>query len=205
LKSSDFLKRVFPKRVWNICSSKKEMFLTFDDGPIPGVTPWVLDTLKSNNAKATFFCIGDNIRKHPELFKRIVAEGHAIGNHTFHHISGWKTSNEKYLNDFKRCKEEIENHSSSTYLFRPPYGKCTSAQAKAILKDNQHIIMWDVLSKDYSGNISKEQCFDRVQSQAKPGSIIVFHDSLKAEGNMKYALEKTLKTFKEYKFKSIKL
>lgn len=205
MKSSDFLKPLFPKRVWNISTQEKEMFLTFDDGPIPEITSWVLNTLRNYNAKATFFCIGDNIRKHPELFKQIIAEGHSVGNHTFHHINGWKTSFQKYLNDFERCKKEVEKYSTPKDLFRPPYGKCTSAQAKAILKDNQHIIMWDVISKDYDAKVSKEDCFLRVKTNAKPGSIVVFHDSLKAEKNMKYALEKTLKTFKEYKFKSIKL
>ena len=205
MKSNDFLKQIFPKRVWNISTQNREMFLTFDDGPIPEVTPWVLKTLRKHKAKATFFCIGDNIRKHPELFQQIIAEGHAVGNHTFHHINGWKTSTEEYLEDVKLCQIEMESNSVESNLFRPPYGKCTSAQAKAILKNNQHIIMWDIISKDYDENISKEKCFRRIENQAKPGSIIVFHDSLKAETNMKYALEKTLETFSNYQFKKIEL
>lgn len=179
------------------------MFLTFDDGPIPEVTPWVLKTLKKHKAKATFFCIGDNIRKHPELFKQIIAEGHAVGNHTFHHINGWKISTRKYLEDIKRCQDEIESNSIESNLFRPPYGKCTSTQAKAIIRDNKQLIMWDVISKDYSKKVSKEKCFNRIKTKARPGSIIVFHDSLKAETNMKFALAKTLETFKDYKFKGI--
>ncbi|MFD0932609.1 polysaccharide deacetylase family protein [Psychroflexus salinarum] len=205
MKSNDFLKQIFPKRVWNISTQNQEMFLTFDDGPIPEVTPWVLDKLKKHKAKATFFCIGDNIRKHPELFQQIIAEGHAVGNHTFHHINGWKTSTQEYLKDVKLCKEEIESNSVTSNLFRPPYGKCTSTQAKLILKDYQHIIMWDIISKDYNAKVSKEDCFLRIRNQAKPGSIIVFHDSLKAETNMKYALEKTLETFSNYQLKKIEL
>ncbi|SDG63917.1 Peptidoglycan/xylan/chitin deacetylase, PgdA/CDA1 family [Psychroflexus sediminis] len=181
------------------------MFLTFDDGPIPEVTPWVLETLKKHKAKATFFCIGDNIRKHPRLFKQILVEGHAVGNHTFHHSNGWKTSAKVYLEDVKLCQEEMESNSVKSNLFRPPYGKCTSAQARAILKDHQHIIMWDIISKDYSERVSKAGCFSRIQNRAKPGSIIVFHDSLKAERNMKYALEKTLETFSDYQFSRIDL
>lgn len=205
MRSNDFLKQIFPKRVWNIPTQNKEMFLTFDDGPIPEVTPWVLETLRKHKAKATFFCIGDNIKKYPELFKQIITEGHAIGNHTFHHINGWKTSTQDYLEDIKLCQFGIESNAVASNLFRPPYGKCTSAQAKAISKNNLHIIMWDIISKDFDEKISKEKCFQRIENQAKPGSIIIFHDSLKAEHNMKYALEKTLETFSDYEFKKIML
>ena len=205
MRSNDFLKQIFPKRVWNIPTQNKEMFLTFDDGPIPEVTPWVLETLRKHKAKATFFCIGDNIKKYPELFKQIITEGHAIGNHTFHHINGWKTSTQDYLEDIKLCKFEIESNAVASNLFRPPYGKCTSAQAKAISKNNLHIIMWDIISKDYEAKVSKEKCFRRIENQAKSGSLIVFHDSLKAEHNMKYALEKTLEIFSDYEFKKILL
>jgi peptidoglycan/xylan/chitin deacetylase (PgdA/CDA1 family) len=205
LNLNDFLKRIYPKRVWNISTSKKEMFLTFDDGPIPKVTPWVLDTLKKHQAKATFFCIGDNIKKHPQLLQRIIDEGHSVGNHTFHHLNGWKTSRQDYLKDFSLCREELQSHSVESRLFRAPYGKCTSAQAKSILDEDHQIIMWDIISKDYDDRISKEECFLRVKSKAQPGSIIVFHDSLKAEVNMKYALKKTLQAFSDYDFKKIEL
>lgn len=181
------------------------MFLTFDDGPIPEITPWVLKTLKAHKAKATFFCIGDNIRKHPELFQQIIAEGHTVGNHTFHHINGWKTKADLYLEDFQLCNAEIKGNSVETNLFRPPYGKCTSSQAKSILSQNQKIIMWDIISEDYDEKVTEEQCFLRIKTNAKPGSIIVFHDSLKAEKNMKYALVKTLETFQDYDFKTIEL
>jgi peptidoglycan/xylan/chitin deacetylase (PgdA/CDA1 family) len=179
------------------------MFLTFDDGPIPEVTPWVLNTLKAYGAKATFFCIGDNIRKYPEIFKQIIAEGHAVGNHSFHHINGWKTKTQAYLNDIKLCQHQIQSHHTQSNLFRPPYGRCTSAQAQSILK-HHHIIMWDILSKDYA-DITKEKCFDRIQNHVKPGSIIVFHDSLKAETNMKYALQNTLERFTDFEFNRLQL
>jgi peptidoglycan/xylan/chitin deacetylase (PgdA/CDA1 family) len=204
LRSSTFLQRLFPHRVWSISTDKKEIFLTFDDGPIPDVTPWVLNTLKTHKAKATFFCIGDNIKKHPELFQQIIDEGHSIGNHTFSHLNGWKTSSKNYLENIEACKQEIELHSAPTHLFRPPYGKCTSTQAKALKKDAQQIIMWDILSKDYKSSLSKEACFHCIERLARAGSIIVFHDSLKAEKNMKYALVKTLKTFKKFTFSALK-
>ena len=204
IRTVSILKRLWPQRVWDISSSKQEIFLTFDDGPIPEVTPWILNTLKDHKAKATFFCIGDNIRKYPELFKRIIAEGHAIGNHTFHHINGWKTPTKDYLEDVKLCTDEIKKKSVRTNLFRPPYGKCSSAQAKLIAQDNQ-ILMWDIISKDYDSKLSKESCFKRIKYNAKPGSIIVFHDSLKAETNMKYALQKTLEEFSNFKFNKIEL
>ncbi len=191
--------------MWDLSTEKKELFLTFDDGPIPEVTPWVLETLKKHRAKATFFCIGDNVRKHPDLFKQILTEGHAVGNHTFKHRNGWKTPTKAYLEDIRRCQEVMVSNSGSSTLFRPPYGKCTSAQSKAILKQNQQIIMWSIISKDYKAGLTKEQCFHRIKKKAKPGSIIVFHDSLKAEINMKYALEKTLEAFSDYKFKKIEL
>lgn len=204
MRSSTFLQHLFPHRVWSISTEKKEMFLTFDDGPIPEVTPWVLDTLKTHKAKATFFCIGDNIKKHPELFQQIIDEGHSIGNHTFNHLNGWKTSSKTYLENVEACKQEIELYSAATHLFRPPYGKCTSTQAKALKRDAQQIIMWDILSKDYKSSLSKEACFHRIERSVRSGSIIVFHDSLKAEKNMKYALVKTLETFNEFTFSALK-
>lgn len=205
MNANKLVKPFFPKRTWTISSKEKEIFLTFDDGPIPEVTPWVLKILRKHNAKATFFCIGDNINKHPELFKQISTEGHAIGNHTFHHLNGWRTSTEEYLEDVKRCQDEIESNAVTSNIFRPPYGKCTSAQAKSILEKCNHIIMWDIISKDYDQYISKEKCFHRIRNQVKPGSIIVFHDSLKAKTNMKYALEKTLEEFSDFEFKKILL
>ena len=199
-----FVQRMFPKRIWAFPNSEKQVYLTFDDGPIPEVTPWVLDELKKHNAKATFFCIGDNIVKHPEIFKRIIAEGHAVGNHTFHHLNGRKTEHKDYLENVSITETEIISRISSIHpernqpierspsLFRPPYGQMTSGQAKSIQQKGHQIVMWNVLSADYDTSISEEKCFKNVVGSIKPGSIVVFHDSLKAQKNMQYTLPKVL-------------
>ena len=194
----------FPNLQWRIKTSEKELFLTFDDGPVPGPTEFVLDTLKKYNAKATFFCIGDNIHKHPEIFKRIINDGHAIGNHTFHHMRGWGTSTEKYVNNVLLCSKEMNDHiqshpstihyPASKQLFRPPYGRIRGKQID-YLKDEYEIIMWDVLTTDYSQSLSPQNCLQGSIKATRPGSIIVFHDSLKAERNMSYALPKYLEHF----------
>jgi len=195
------LKKIYPNRIWNISSKDKTLYLTFDDGPIPEVTPWVLETLAQYQAKATFFCIGDNIKKNPETLKQVITEGHKIGNHTYHHLNSYKTSTEAYLENVLA----FEKLGVSTNLFRPPYGKCKSSQAKKILERGYKIVMWDVISEDYDKNISKEKCLNTVLSQAKNGSIIIFHDSLKAEKKLRYALPKVLEYFnnKGFNFKSI--
>lgn len=204
-----FVQRIFPKRIWAFPNSENKIYLTFDDGPIPEVTPWVLDTLKKHNAKATFFCIGDNIAKHPEIFKRIISEGHAVGNHTFNHLNGRKTALENYLENVAKAETEIVNRISSIYLeqsqnvahvtslFRPPYGKMTSAQAKSVQEKGFQIVMWNVLSADYDPAVSEEKCFKNVAESMKPGSIVVFHDSLKAQKNMQYTLPKVLDVIAE--------
>ena len=203
---------MFPKRVWAFPFSEKQVYLTFDDGPIPEVTPWVLDLLKKHQAKATFFCIGDNIRKYPELSRRIIAEGHAIGNHTFHHLNGWKTKPRNYIENVLKAEAEITNCNSSfvnrqssivnhTSLFRPPYGRLTSKQAKQLQEKGYKIIMWDVLSADFDTDISEEKCFENVSKNIRLGSIIVFHDSLKAENNLRYALPKIIDFISEKRWK----
>ncbi|MGO3689027.1 MAG: polysaccharide deacetylase family protein [Psychroflexus halocasei] len=194
MKSSVFLKLLFPKRHWKIKPHHQKIYLTFDDGPIPEVTPWVLSLLKKYNAKATFFCIGENIEKHPDVFKQIIADGHAIGNHTFNHLNGWKTSTNDYLNNIVKTKNIIESHGVKTKLFRPPYGRCTNNQAQTLLKQGKEIIMWDVLTRDYDQNISKEKCFEIYQKNHEAGSIIVLHDSLKAYQNLKYLLPRILES-----------
>lgn len=166
------------------------LYLTFDDGPIPGVTEWVLDILKKYNARASFFCIGENIDKHPEVFARLKAEGHAVGHHTQHHLEGWKTDFNTYMADYALAANKAPHK-----LFRPPYGKMTSKQAQAVLNTGNEIVMWDVLSEDYQKEIAPEKCWETVKGQARNGSVIVFHDSLKAKPRMKYALEKTLDHF----------
>lgn len=194
-----FIQRLYPERVWAFFNLKKEIFLTFDDGPIPEVTPWVLDELKKAGAKATFFCIGENIEKHPEVFKRILAEGHSVGNHTFNHLNGWKTKTDAYLENVFECEKSLAEHNSKL-LFRPPYGKITSKQSKSLQKKGYKIIMWDVLSYDFDNRISEEKCLNNVLKNMKSGSVVVFHDSLKAKKNLQYALPKVLKAISEKGF-----
>lgn len=172
--------------IWSVKTDKREIFLTFDDGPIPVVTPWVLEILKQFNAKATFFCVGDNVKKNSSVYEQVKAEGHKIGNHTMNHLNGWTNFNKTYFENIQKCNDLI--HSD---LFRPPYGKIKPTQIN-YLKKNYKIIMWDVLSKDYDEDLTGIQCFDRVKKNCKPGSIIVFHDSLKAEKRLRYALPKSL-------------
>ncbi|MDC8005885.1 polysaccharide deacetylase family protein [Aureisphaera galaxeae] len=190
VKTPSFLQRIFPKRVWRLPNNKKEVYLTFDDGPIPEVTPWVLDTLKKHQAKGTFFCIGDNAVKHPDVFQRILSEGHSVGNHTFNHLNGWKTPTREYVENTVKAEETLQLKKSK--LFRPPYGKIRVEQSKALRNLGYHIIMWDVLSADFDPSVSKELCFQNVCDHMKPGSIVVFHDSLKAEERLRHALPKVL-------------
>ncbi|WP_121905788.1 polysaccharide deacetylase family protein [Ulvibacter antarcticus] len=190
------VQRMFPKRVWAFSDKNNTVYLTFDDGPIPEVTPWVLSLLKEHNAKATFFCIGENITKHPDIFERIISEGHSFGNHTFHHLNGWKTETLDYLKDcelFEEAISKVDPKMMKSPLFRPPYGRLNSKQSRQIQNKGYKIIMWDVLSYDYNSNVSEEKCLQNVLKAIQPGSIVVFHDSLKAANNMKYALPKLLK------------
>lgn len=178
----------FPNYTWNKSKEEKVLYLTFDDGPIPEVTEWVLDVLYQHQIKATFFCIGDNISKHPQVFQRILDEQHQIGNHTFHHLKGWNTSVESYIANFKKCQQEIEKYTTSTRLFRPPYGRIKKKQGVYLKKEGIEIIMWTILTKDYDATLSPQQCLKQTIKRLTPGSILVFHDSLKAATNMKYTL-----------------
>jgi peptidoglycan/xylan/chitin deacetylase (PgdA/CDA1 family) len=209
-KTPGFVKSLFPKFVWNINTTNKELYLTFDDGPTPEITDWVLDTLTSFNAKATFFCIGKNIQSHPRIFNRIKKEGHGIGNHTFHHLKGWKTNTEAYITDVERTQELINSiikngDSTRTNLFRPPYGKFKSEQNKKLQELGYKIILWDVLSYDWDKTITEESCLKNIVPAAKQGSIIVFHDSVKAARNLRYTLPKVLEYYskKGYEFKAL--
>lgn len=200
-----FLPKFFPSLLWRIATEDKILYLTFDDGPVPGPTEFVIDQLEKYNAKATFFCIGDNVRKHPMIFTKVLAGGHAIGNHTFNHLKGWSTPNQRYLENIDLCNEQLRTHNLELInLFRPPYGRITNAQIRA-LKGNYKIVMWDVLTHDYSKTISSEQCLKGTTAATRPGSIIVFHDSLKAERNMTYVLPKFLEHFTSqgYRFKTL--
>ncbi|MFN3969548.1 polysaccharide deacetylase family protein [Flavobacterium sp.] len=203
VKTNGFIKTVFPKYVWEIPNHEKKVYLTFDDGPIPEITEWTLAQLKKHNAKATFFCIGDNIQKHPEIFKKVIDDGHSIGNHTFNHLKGWETSLEDYIENTKKCSETMVNCQLNTehaQLFRPPYGKIKPSQAGALRKLGYKIIMWDIISMDFDQTITPEECLNNVLKNIESGSIIVFHDSLKAWKNLEYVLPKTLAFLNEKGF-----
>jgi peptidoglycan/xylan/chitin deacetylase (PgdA/CDA1 family) len=193
------MKKFFPKAVWEINSPEKSIYLTFDDGPIAGLTEWILDELRRFDAKATFFCVGENIEKNKNIFERISKEGHQIGNHTFNHIKGFHTSLLEYLRNTDACEVLTKNR-----LFRPPYGQLRKSQYRSLLRLNYKIVFWDVISYDYE-KITPEQCLKNVLKHTKNGSIVVFHDNLKAENNVKYALTRTLEHFSEkgFTFRSI--
>ena len=203
-------KKLFPNYVWDISTSEKVIYLTFDDGPTPEITNWTLSVLKEYNAKATFFSIGKNIKNHPDIFQNILNDGHAIGNHTQNHIKGWKNSANAYLKNTLEAQEVIEKQLQNSEfriqnLFRPPYGQITPKQGKKLIELGYKIVMWDVLSFDWDKNITQEACYNNVISKTINGSIIVFHDSVKASKNMQYALPKVLKYFSKegYRFKSL--
>jgi peptidoglycan/xylan/chitin deacetylase (PgdA/CDA1 family) len=214
-----FIQRLYPERIWAFSRSSNSVYLTFDDGPIPEVTPWVLDELKKHNAKATFFCIGENVQKHPEIFRRIIAEGHAVGNHTFNHLKGTKTETREYVENVEKARrqmiddgsEKMDNSKTSNQqsaisnqqsLFRPPYGKITSKQAKILQQKGFKIVMWDIISYDFDATISEEKCLQNVLKNIRPGSVLVFHDSLKAEKNLRYVLPKILEFLTEKQLSS---
>lgn len=187
---------LYPNLIWRGPSQEKILYLTFDDGPVYGPTEFVMDTLKKYNNKATFFCIGENIAKHPDIFKRIGDEGHSIGNHTFNHLNGWKTPLDKYVVNTLKCHREINRFETSgvySNYFRPPFGRITRAQIKAL--SDHKIIMWDVLTNDYNQAISPNDCLKNSIRVTRPGSIVVFHDSIKAEKNMMYALPRYMEHF----------
>lgn len=196
-KAPFFLKWIYPKCIWNMDRSEKSVYLTFDDGPIPEITPFVLELLATYQIKATFFCVGENIKKNPHLFKQIVNAGHRIGNHTFNHLKGWKTKDESYLENVAACQELTQ-----TNLFRPPYGRATHSQLKALYPDFK-IIMWDVLSGDFDLNLSPEKCLQNVIQHTENGSIIVFHENIKSIPRVTYALPKAIESLlaQGYKFK----
>ena len=202
VKTPYLLMKVFPELIWRYKEKEKEktnhVYLTFDDGPTPGVTTWVLDTLRQFEAKGTFFCLGKNVEKHPDLYRKIIDEGHAVGNHTYSHLKGWQMDNTEYFNDIDLANCLIESN-----LFRPPYGKFKSSQIKH-LSDNYKIVMWDILSQDYSLNISREKVLSNVLENIRGGSIVVFHDSVKAEPNLTFALPRVLESLSgKYEFRKI--
>ena len=200
VRSPWWLKWIYPGRVWQIKGKGRSIYLSFDDGPDPQVTPFVLDELAKYGAKATFFCIGKNRLQHPDLYDRILFEGHAVGNHSFDHLNGWKTNNAVYIENVMKAKQHIDSD-----LFRPPYGRTTHIQQKQLSKLGFKTIMWTVLSGDFDEGISPEQCCNNVIKNATDGAIIVFHDSKKANEKMSYALPLVLKYLAEKGFRFQKI
>jgi peptidoglycan/xylan/chitin deacetylase (PgdA/CDA1 family) len=189
-----FLPWIYPSLIWRMPTSEPTLYLTFDDGPVDGPTDFVLETLAKASVKATFFCIGDNIRKYPEALARVVAAGHALGNHTFHHLNGWRTSKQQYLDNIRMIEPYwAKSGIASPKLFRPPYGKITFRQASA-LRDFK-IIMWDVLSFDFDKRRNADTSLRKSIAATRSGSIIVFHDSFKAEKNLKHILPRYIDHF----------
>ncbi len=194
------VQKVFSNYTWCYSSEEKTIYLTFDDGPTPEVTDFVLDELKKFNAKATFFCVGENVKRHHQLYERILKEGHAVGNHTFNHLNGFRTKNKQYFENIEHAATHV--HSN---LFRPPYGKIKKSQGRKLLKDGYQIIMWSVLSGDFDTSVSPEKCYLNVVRYASEGSIVVMHDSKKAKEKIYDSLPKILDYFSKrgYRFNRI--
>lgn len=198
-KTPKFIQSLFPHYTWKMPKKDRVIYITFDDGPIPKVTPWVLETLKAYNAKATFFCVGDNIQKHPDVFEQVKSAGHALGNHTYNHLSGWNTENIPYFHNIRKCARLVKSE-----LFRPPYGRIKPTQAQFLAR-HYNIVMWDVLSGDFDPDLSKEDCLSNSIMSTRRGSIIVFHDSLKSWDKLQFVLPRYLEFFsqKGYRFEAI--
>ena len=203
IKTPFWLRLIYRSCIWRKPTEDKVLYLSFDDGPHPEATPFVLEQLAKFDAKASFFCIGKNVQLHPEIYNAILAAGHVVGNHTQNHMNGWKNTTENYMADIQEATKLIDSN-----LFRPPYGRISFSQIKALRLDPalpQQIMMWDVLSGDFDTNITGEQCANNVIQYAGPGSIVVFHDSAKAMDRLRIALPKVLAHFSKlgYQFKAL--
>lgn len=188
VKTPKIVSTIFPYLTWKINTNNEPLlYLTFDDGPTEKHTGWILKILDDFNCKATFFCIGKNVEQHPQIYESIIANGHQTGNHTFNHIKGWGSTDEKYLKEVAECSKVVNSK-----LFRPPYGKIEFSQSKALIKLGYEIIMWDVLSGDFDEKVDNEKCLTNITNNIENGSIIVLHDSDKAATKMRYALPKFL-------------
>lgn len=220
VKMPRLIKWIYPDYLWDKkrdCKGKRVLYLTFDDGPIPEVTPWVLDILEKYNAKATFFLIGDNIEKHPEIFQDVLRNGHRLGNHTYNHLNGRKTDTSVYMENIFKTNLKIEetikksvpdlypNYQKERKLFRPPYGRLKREQARLITKEKYNIVLYDTLAYDWNQQTNAEKCTKNVVNNAKNGSIVLFHDSVKAFENLKVALPSVLEYFSAqgYDFKAL--
>ncbi len=188
VKTPRLIQKLFPAFHWKapVEAESPTLFLTFDDGPIPQVTPWVIEQLAAYDAKATFFCVGNNARRYPELVQEVMDAGHTVGNHTMHHLDGWQSENLPYFHDVRHCALQVKSS-----LFRPPYGRLKPSQAQFLLR-HYEVVMWDVLSGDFDPELNGEDCFENVTHNATSGSIVVFHDSLKAEQNVRESLPRIL-------------
>jgi peptidoglycan-N-acetylglucosamine deacetylase len=208
VKTPWLLKKIYPGCVWDIPAQEDTLYLTFDDGPHPEVTPFVLRELKKYNAKATFFCIGKNVVEYPEIYKQLLVEGHRVGNHSYSHLNGWKVENEKYIEDIMQARKFIDSD-----IFRPPYGRLTKFQNRLLTRQSQtqkqlfKIVMWNVLSADFDLSVTPQECTLNVIRNAKRGSVVVFHDSQKAFPRLQVALPAILEYFagKNFKFEAVKI
>ncbi len=192
-------KKIYPGALWNFSRTEKKIYLTFDDGPVPGLTDWILEVLEKFNAKATFFCVGANVLKYPDIFDRVKQSGHTVANHTMFHTRGLGTTVSDYMRETEECRGLVGNN-----LFRPPYGKIKRSQLRELLARGYRVVLWDVISYDYE-KIEPRECAVKVIRNCRPGSIVLFHDNIKAERNVKYALPLMLKYFSEkgYSFSAI--
>ncbi|MES2848912.1 MAG: polysaccharide deacetylase family protein [Bacteroidota bacterium] len=200
VKTPWWLKKIYPECVWQMPEGQKKIYLTFDDGPHPVATSFVLEQLKKYNAKATFFCIGKNVEEYPFLYEELLDEGHSVGNHTYNHLNGWKTADAVYLDNIILAKQRIDST-----LFRPPYGRATKFQLRLLRQQGMQPIMWSVLSGDFDTQLSKEKCLQNVSGKIRDGSIVIFHDSAKAYERLEYVLPRVLEQFsvKGFQFEQI--
>ena len=203
-KTPEIVQKLFSDLTWRIQTKQKTIFLTFDDGPVSDFTPWVLDTLKTYQAKATFFCVGENVKRNPDIYQKIREEDHVIGNHTQNHLQGWKTSTADYIENILKAETQLKEPGRAK-LFRPPHGKIKPGQVHKLKKKGYQIIMWDVLSGDFDQSLSKERCLQATLKNIQNGSIVVFHDSSKSFKNLSYVLPRVLEHFSKrgFEFKGI--